>query len=176
MRAKDDIDFSAVDWDSVDEGKAGFIYREALEHHKGIIENNNRINDKALGLLSFTMPIMTALAGYFAISWGGGSPALFAAALAACVFIFAVVVCLLLVIIPRGVFRGEGSPGAYFTGEYYKRDMRGLLVGNIVDLHGCILHDGKTLGRRGRLFGAAVVLCACLPAVSFLVFLLWPAN
>jgi len=174
MQVQDNIDFSKIDWDEVYKEKAAFIYQEALEHHRGIIENNNRINDKALGLLSFTMPIMAALAGYFAISWGTASKPLFYAALCACFFLFAVVLFLLLVIIPRNVYEGYGSPGAYFTANYYKRNMLGIYVGNITNLHNTIIHDRKIMVQRGLIFRIAVILLAVFPVASFLVFLLCP--
>jgi len=106
MQANVNIDFSKIDWDSISEDKAEFLYKEALEYHKGIIENNNRINDKALGMLSFTMPIMTALAGYFAITWGTASQPLLFAAICACVCLFVIVFNLLLILIPRGINQG----------------------------------------------------------------------
>ena len=172
MQAQDTIDFSKIDWEIVDKEKAEFIYQEALEHHRGIIENNNKINDKALGLLSFTMPIMAALAGYFAISWGKETGPLFTTAITACIFLFVIMILLLLIVAPRGIFEGAGSPGAYFTADYYKRDMKGLYVGNIVDLQKSILHDRKILNIRGWFFRIAIILCAAFPVVSFLVFLL----
>jgi len=172
MQADENIDFSKINWDLVDLAKSEFIYNEALKHHRGIIENNNRINDKALGLLSFTMPVMAALSGYFAISWGTASPPLFAAAVSAGVFLFGIIFFLLLVIIPRGIYQGEGSPSAYFSESYYKRDMRQLLIGNIINLHNSILHDRRIMNQRGLFFRIAVILLASFPAISFTVFIL----
>ena len=174
MQANDNIDFSKIDWDTVSKHKAEFIYNEALEHHRGIIENNNRISDKALGFLSFTMPIMTALAGYFIVSWGTTSKPLFYAGASAFIFLFVILFFLLLIIIPRGIYEGTGSPSAYFTDDYYKRKMRGLYIGNITNLHNSILHDRKILNQRGFFFKVAVILCAIFPAISFLVFLFYP--
>lgn len=176
MQALNDINFSKIDWKSVDEKKAEFIYKEALEHHKDIIENNNRISDKAIGLLSFTMPIMTALAGYFAIAWGSVSNPLSLAAGFAGFCLFVITINLLLILMPRGINNGTGSPGAYFTGEYYKRDMRELLVGNITNLHNAILQDRIVMNKRALNFRVAVTFCAILPVVSFLAFLLCPRN
>jgi hypothetical protein len=176
MQAQDVIDFKKMDWHKVDREKAEFIYREALEHHESIIADNNRINDKALGLLSFTMPIMAALVGYFAVTWGSASFPLFTAAAISCLSLFIIMVLLLLIIVPRGIYPRTGSPGAYFTADYYKRDMRGLFIGNITNLHDAILHDRKTMYLRGHLFGAAVILCAAFPVVSFLAVLFFHRN
>ena len=166
------IDFTKIDWKSVAQEKAEFIYKEAMEHHKGIIENNNRINDKAIGMLSFIMPIMTALAGYFAISWGNVSRPLLFAASTAGVFLIITVLLLLYIIIPRSIFQGAGSPGAYLTDDYYKRDMRELFIGNIINLHNCIIQDREVMNKRGDCFRLAVTACAILPVASFLSFLL----
>jgi len=171
MQANANIDFSTIDWHSVSEEKAKFIYNEAIEHHQGIIANNNRISDKALGMLSFTMPVMAALVGYFAISWGNVAPSLFLAAVSACVFLFGILFLLLLIIIPRGINEGAGSPSAYFTDDYYKRNMRELYVGNIVNIQSSIAIARKVMKKRGLYFKIAVILCAVFPAVSFLAFL-----
>jgi hypothetical protein len=171
MLAQDNIDFKNIDWGTVDLKKAEFIYREALEHHESIIADNNRINDKALGLLSFTMPVMAALAGYFAITWGSTSIPLFAATVSSCLSLFGVMVLLLLIIVPRGIYPGTGSPAAYFTADFYKGDMRHLLIGNIMNLHTSIMHDKKIMYTRGAILRAVVFLCAVFPAASFIVFL-----
>jgi len=176
MQAQDNIDFSKIDWKLIKKKKAEFIYKEAMEHHKNIIENNNRINDKALGILSFTMPVMTALAGYFAITWGKNSRPLLLAAIFAFICLFVIIFNLLLILIPRGINQGAGSPGAYLTGDYYKRNMRGLFIGNIINLHSCILQDRKLMDERAFKFRIAVTFCTILPVVSFLAFLLCPQN
>jgi len=173
MQAKNNIDFTKIEWDKIDREKAEFIYNEAVEHHKGIIENNNHINDKALGMLSFSMPIMTALAGYFAITWGKVSQSLFAAAVCAGLCLLIIVINLLLILIPRGINFAAGTPGAYFTGEYYKRDMREIFIGNITNLHNCIMQDRIVMNKRAYLFRIAVTFCAILPVTSFLAFILF---
>ena len=171
MQSEKKIDFTKIDWKSVTKEKAEFLYKEAVEHHKGIIEDNNRINDKAIRMLSFTMPIMTALAGYFAISWENVSlPLLFAGSTAG-VFLLITVFLLLYIIIPRNIFQGPESPGAYFTDDSYKRDMRKLFIGNIISLHNCILHDRKVMKKRDFHFRLAVTACAILPVASFIAFL-----
>jgi hypothetical protein len=170
MQAIDNIDFSKIDWNSISEGKADFLYKEALEHHKGIIEDNNRINDKALGMLSFTMPIMAALAGYFAITWENVSCSLLIAASWAGFCFLVITYNLLKILIPQSINQGAGSPGAYFTDEYYKRDMREMFIGNITNIHNCILQDRKVMNKRAMNFRLAVTFYAILPVTSFLAF------
>jgi hypothetical protein len=122
------------------------------------------------------MPVMAALAGYFAVTWGSASVPLFAAAAVSSLFLFAIMILLLLIIVPQGIFQGAGSPAAYFTADYYKRDMRQLFIGNTINLHNTILHDRKVMYARARLFRAAVVLCAVFPVVSILVFVFFHQN
>jgi hypothetical protein len=43
MQAKDVIDFKTIEWAAVDEEKAAFIYREALEFNRSVLENINVI-------------------------------------------------------------------------------------------------------------------------------------
>ncbi|MDR2964439.1 MAG: hypothetical protein LBU88_01540 [Treponema sp.] len=172
MQAEESIDFTKIDWKEIDEKKAEFIYNEALEHHKGIIENNNRICDKALGMLSFIMPIMTALAGYLAITWGELSCYILFTASWAGVCLFVITFNLLFIIVPRSINQGVGSPRAYLTDDYYKRNMRELFVGNIINLHNCILQDYIIINKRAWNFRIAVTFCAILPLTSFLAFLL----
>jgi hypothetical protein len=170
MQAQDAIDFKAIEWNAVDEKKAAFIYQEALEFNRGILENINVINDKAMGLLSFTMPIMAALVGFFVVSWANTSAPLFAAAVTACSALFLVLVFLLAAIVPYGIHSGTGSPMAYFTAEYYKGDMRALLIGNTITLCDKITANQKTLCARGYLFRSAILVCAVFPLVCFMVF------
>ena len=175
VKAQDIIDFKNIDWGKVDREKAEFIYREALDNHRGIVDNINVINSKASGMLSFTMPVMAALVGFFAATLGAVSVSLFAASLCAGLFLFLILLLLLFVMMPQGIFPGTGSPGAYFTADFYKGDMRHLLIGNIMSLHEAVIHDKRVLYTRGRIFRIAVVLCAALPAASFIVFLCFQA-
>jgi hypothetical protein len=170
MQAKDVIDFKAIEWDTVDGEKAAFIYREALEFNRSILENINVINDKAMGLLSFTMPVMAALVGFFVVSWADASTPLFAAAITAGSALFLVLVFLLMVIVPYGIHSGTASPLAYFTAEFYKGSMKALFIGNIMTLCEKITANQKTLYLRGCLFKAAVLVCTAFPLVCLMVF------
>jgi hypothetical protein len=170
MYAQEVIDFNNIDWNTVDREKAEFIYREALAHHESIIADNNKINEKALGLLSFTMPIMSALAGCFAVIWGSVSLPLFVAAAAGCLSLFVIMILLLSIIVPRGIYPGTGSPGAFFTADYYKGDMRHLLIGNIITLQSSIIHDKKVMYIRGNILRVVILLCAGFPAASLILF------
>jgi hypothetical protein len=173
MQADKTIDFSQIDWQAVDGEKAALIYREGIAFNRGVLENINVINGKAMGLLSFTMPVMTALVGFFVVSWATTSLPIFAAAVTACSALFLVLIFLLTVIIPYGIHSGTGSPMAYFTAGYYKGDMRALLIGNIITLCERITANQKVLYMRGYLFKAAILVCAAFPILCLMVFLLF---
>jgi hypothetical protein len=170
MQADKTIDFSQIDWQAVDEEKAAFIYQEAIEFNQGVLENINVINVKAMGLLSFTMPIMAALVGFFVVSWAKTSAPLFAAAVTSCSALFLALIFLLAAIVPYGIHSGTGSPMAYFTVEFYKENMRALLIGNIMALCEKITANQKILCLRGRLFRAAILVCAIFPIICLMIF------
>ena len=121
-------------------------------------------------MLSFTMPVMAALVGFFVVSRANTSAPLFAAAVTACSALFLVLVFLLAVIVPYGVHSGMGSPMAYFTAEFYKGTMKALLIGNIMPLCEKIPLNQKVLYRRGRLFRTAILICAVFPFACLMVF------
>jgi hypothetical protein len=123
-----------------------------------------------MGLLSFTMPVMAALVGFFVVSWANTSAPLFAAAVTACSALFLVLIFLLTVIVPYGIHSGTGSPMAYFTAEFYKGNMRALLIGSIMTLCEKITTNQKILYVRGYLFKAAILVCAVFPIVCLMVF------
>jgi hypothetical protein len=170
IEAQDDIDFNNVDETLIDEEKAKFIYNEALANHAGIVDNINQITNKALSLLSFLIPVMTALVGYFIIKWSGLSKPLLFSSIAAGVFLVAAIVLLFVTVFPKGLSTGEGSPASYFTDDYYKRNMRGLYIGNIVNLHKSIQDDFKILNRRGSLLRIAIGACCLIPIIAIITF------
>jgi len=170
MKADDGIDFSAVEWALVSEEKAGFIYGEAIARLDSIHRNIDGMTNKALGMLSFSLPVLTALTGYFVLRWGGLSVPLLAASVSAAALLFAVMVLLLLILLPRGLNAAQGGPAAYFTDGYYKGDMGDILKGNIRTLRRCIDEDMAVLYLRGNLFRAAVALYAAFPVVAVVVW------
>jgi hypothetical protein len=172
MKVRDVIDFSKIEWEKVDEEKAKFIYGEAVGRLASIHKNIDGITGKALGMLSFSLPVLTALTGFFVLQWGEISVPLVAATVCSVVLLSAIMVLLLLILLPRGVNSARGEPGAYFTDGYYLRGMADILKGNIQTLHRYIIDDGAVLYWRGSLFRAAVALFAAFP---LLVSVAWVA-
>jgi hypothetical protein len=162
--------FSGIDWGSVTREKADFIYREALEYQRGIIESIDYITEKAHGLLAITMPIMAALVGFLAISENIPLPLLITS-ICACSCFLVIIILLLRILLPQSIYQGPGSPSAYFSEEYYKKKMKKILIGNIQDLHKTISYNSKILDKRGRLFKLTIIFYAILPIVSLLVYL-----
>jgi hypothetical protein len=170
MKANRNIDFSAIEWASIKDKKAEFIYNEAIARLDSIHKNNDGITNKALGILSFSMPILTALVGFFALQWGALSAPLFAASVCSAIFLFVIHVLLLFILLPRGLNSAQGEPAAYFTGGYYKNNMDDILRGNIQTVHQYIIEDSKILYFRGNLFKAVIVLFAAFPFVAAVVW------
>ena len=170
MQANQSIDFSSVDWNSVPEKKAEFIYYEAIARLNSIHKNIDAITNKALGMLSFSLPILTALTGYFVLQWGNASTPILAMSISAAIFLFAILLLLLLILLPRGLNSAQGEPAAYFTDNYYKNNMDNIFRGNIQTLHNCIHEDRKILYWRGNLFRGAIVLFTAFPLITVVVW------
>jgi len=170
MKANSNIDFSAVDWSSVSDEKAAFIYNEAIARLDSIHKNIDSMTDKALGMLSFSLPVLAAMTGYFVLQWGTLSVPLAAASICAAAFLFAILVLLLLILLPRGLNSAQGEPAAYFTGDYYRSDMDNILRGNIQTLQQYINEDRAVLNWRGNVFKAAIVLYTAFPIVTLTVW------
>ena len=170
MKAGVNFDFSAVDWDSVPSEKAAFIYNEAIARLDTIHKNIDGMTNKALGVLSFSLPVLAALVGYFILQWGTLSFPMIAASICAVVFLFAILVLLLLILLPRGLNSAQGEPAAYFTGDYYRSDMDNILRGNIQTLQRYINEDRAILNWRGKVFRAAIILYTAFPVITAAVW------
>ncbi|MDR0322333.1 MAG: hypothetical protein LBI28_12600 [Treponema sp.] len=166
MQAQKDIDFSKIKWSKITREKAEFIYNEAIARLDSIHRNNDIITNKAIGMLSFSLPILAALTGYFILQIKELSTPLLAMSICAGVFLFAILVLLLLILLPRGINSAQGEPSAYFTDNYYLSSMLNILKGNIQTLHQYIKEDGTIQRERANLFNAAVVLFAIFPIIS----------
>jgi hypothetical protein len=166
MKAQDNIDFSKIDWKKIDREKAEFIYNEAIARLDSIHKNNEGITNKAISMLSFSLPILTALTGFFVLRWGSLSVPLIAMSVCAGIFLLAILVLLLLILLPQGLNSAQGGPSAYFTDNYYLNSMGDILKGNIQSLHQYINEDYTVQKFRANLFLAAVVLFAAFPTIS----------
>ena len=176
MQANANIDFKKIEWESVDSAKAEFIYNEAIARLDSIHKNIDGITNKAIGMLSFSLPILTALTGYFVLQWGNVSAPLLATSICAAIFLFAILVLLLLILLPRGLNSAQGEPAAYFTSDYYKNDMANIFRGNIQTLQQYINEDMGIMHWRGNLFRAAIILYTAFPVVTVFVWALSSAN
>ena len=170
MQVQDTIDFSTIDWDSVSGEKAEFIYTEAIARLDSIHKNIDGMTNKAIGMLSFSLPVLTALTGYFILQWGKLSRPLFATSICAVIFLFVILVLLLLILLPRGLNSAQGAPSAYFTNNYYKNNMNNIFRGNIQTLHQYINEDRAILTWRGNLFRAAIILFTAFPMIAAIVW------
>jgi hypothetical protein len=166
MLAKDDIDFTKIDWSKIDKKKAKFIYNEAIARLDSIHRNNDVITNKALSMLSFSVPILTALVGFFVLQWGKLSTPLIAVSVCAAAFLLAILILLLLILVPRGINSAQGEPSTYFKGNYYLNSMDNIFKGNIQTLHEYIIEDRAIADSRANLFKVSVILYAAFPFIT----------
>lgn len=160
------IDWSKIDWSKIDREKAEFIYNEAVARLDSIHKSNENITSKALGMLSFSLPVLTALTGFFVLQWGNLSPPLLAMSVCSGVFLFAILVLLLLILWPKGLSSAQGEPSAYFTDGYYLESMEYILYGNIRILHRYIKEDHAVQNLRANILRVAVLLFVAFPVIS----------
>jgi hypothetical protein len=170
MQAQDNIDFTKIKWSKIDREKAEFIYNEAIARLDSIHKNDEGITNKALNMLSFSLPILTALTAFFVLQWGSLSVPLIAMSVCAGVFLIAILALLLLILLPKGISSAQGGPSAYFTDNYYLSSMKDILKGNIQTLQQDINEDLGIQRSRAYLFRAAVLLFAIFPVVSVIVW------
>ena len=171
MQAQNNIDFSKIDWGKIDKEKAEFIYYEAIARLDSIHKNNEVITNKALSMLSFSVPILTALVGYFILQWGTLTIPLQIISFCSVIFLFVIFILLLHVIIPEGFSSAQGGPSAYFTDGYYLRSMEDIFKGNIQDLHSSINEDIAVQKKRAYIFKAAVLTFAFFPIILVIIWL-----
>ena len=171
MQAQKTIDFTKIDWSKIDQTKAEFFYNEAIARLDTIHKNIDGMTNKALGMLSFSLPILTALTGFFILQWGDMSIPLLATSVCATIILFAILVLLLLILLPRGLNTAQGEPVAYFTDDYYQNSMDSIFKGNIQTVQQYIVEDRAILNWRGNLFRAAVILFTAFPVISAAVWI-----
>jgi hypothetical protein len=171
MKTQSKFDFSNIKWSKVDREKANFIYGEAIARLDAIHKGNDAINDKASGMLSFSMPVLTALVGFIVSQWGVAKVPALAASVCAALFLFAILVLLLFILMPRGINSAQGEPSTYLGNNYYSEKMKIFLRGNIEILQDYIEKDSVTQKSRADLYWAAVLLYAIFPVISAVVWI-----
>jgi hypothetical protein len=171
MRAQNNIDFTAMDWSKVDREKAEFFYRESADYNDRLIESINGLNSKAFFLLAAALPAMLVFAGSLLSIWDKADKRPAAAVLLFAFFcLVAAVILLLLAVFPRGVYLSKGTPASYFTGDFYKADMRHLFSFGIASLDTYIQHNRNIEKYRGRLIFAAALALIAVPLVTLAAF------
>jgi hypothetical protein len=170
MKAQDNIDFSRIEWDKIKRKEADFFYNEAIAYLDLIHKNIEGITNKAIGMLSFSMPILTALAGFFVFQWGSLSAPLLAALISSMFMLFAALFLLLLILVPKGINSAQGEPKAYLSGNYHLSNMGCILKGNIQTVHQYIIEDRALLNWHGKLLRYAIVLLATFPVFAIIVW------
>jgi len=166
----DDIDFAKIDWSKIDEGKAKFIYNEAIARLDSIHKSIDGITSKAQSMLSFSATILTAIVGYSIKQWEDMQCPLKAALICAIVLLIAILVLLLMVFKPKGLNSAQGGPSAYFKEDYYLNSMENIYKGNIQTLYKYIKEDKAIMKLRAYLFTTSVKLYTAYPLIAAVVW------
>jgi hypothetical protein len=170
MDPQKSIDFDKIDWSKIGKKKAKFIYDEAIARLDAIHKSNEGITNKAISMLSFSLPVLTAFTGYLILQWESITIPSRAMSICSIVSLVAILVLLLLILLPKGINTAQGEPSAYFTDDYYKNSMTDIFKGNIQTLHQYINDDYTIQETRANLFKAAILLFAIFPIISTLVW------
>ncbi|MDR0290312.1 MAG: hypothetical protein LBI06_05190 [Treponema sp.] len=166
MQAQSKFDFTNVKWKKIDREKAEFIYSEAIARLDAIHKGNDAITNKATGMLSFSMPVLTALIGFIVSQWEVAKAPVLAASICASFFLLAILILLLFILIPKGINSAQGEPSTYLGNGYYLESMETFLKGNIEILQDYIEKDGFIQRSRADIYRAAVLLYAIFPVSS----------
>ena len=122
------LDFNAIDWDMVNQEKAAFIHNEILQYNKELIDHMNIVTSKVLGLFSLFLPLLVALAVFLIFNLSTLPQAMRITGIVAAVYLFILLLLLLYVLLPKAIVPLNGSPRAYFSQDFYKRDIRAILI------------------------------------------------
>lgn len=122
------LDFNAIDWDMVNQEKAAFIHTEILQYNKELIDHMNIVTSKVLGLFSLFLPLLVALAVFLIFNLSTLPQAMRITGIVAAVYLFILLLLLLYVLLPKAIVPLNGSPRAYFSQDFYKRDIRAILI------------------------------------------------
>ena len=122
------LDFNAIDWDMVNQEKAAFIHNEILQYNKELIDHMHIVTSKVLGLFSLFLPLLVALAVFLIFNLSTLPQAMRITGIVAAVYLFILLLLLLYVLLPKAIVPLNGSPRAYFSQDFYKRDIRAILI------------------------------------------------
>jgi hypothetical protein len=171
MDTQSNIDFVKIDWSKIDREKAEFICKEAIGHLESIHESNDNITSRAIGILSFSLPVLTALTGFFVLQWGNLSTPIISVSICSMVLLSVILILLLLILLPKGSNSTQAGPIEYFTDDFYLSSMENIFKKNIQTLHQCINEDYAIIKSRFILLRVAIILFAGFPIISTVVWL-----
>ena len=166
------VNFKELDWNTVDEKKAGFFYDEALAYSNGLLVDIRSLNAKAFQLLAFVLPVFTAIVGFLIAAWENESFINFRLpGITICSGLFMVLVFLVVSVFPRFIYQSQNPPESYFSGNFYKEDMLRILSFAIASINKYIKHNYCIMLFRGRFLTAAIITLLATPLVTIAIFL-----
>jgi len=166
------IDFTAVDWNSIDDEKLRFCFKEAVEANDSVLTSIDNINNKAYQFLAIASAMAAALVGFLLSVWGeADKKTVTVAALFGCIWLGLIMVALLLAILPRMVYLGRATPESMFSSDLYKSPMVKLLADGIASYHHYICSNRKVV--KFRSFFLTIGICGffLIPFVAVVLLL-----
>jgi hypothetical protein len=157
MKAKETIDFTKIEWDKVDIEKAQFFFQAAQNYNDKVIEDLVNTNNKAHTLICVMLPILSAAIGFLLTRGEGQEKTIGILSLFSLILGIGLIL-LLVAIMPRKFYRGNGSPEQFFREDYYKNDMFRIYTGGIAASQKYIDQNYKLLAYRSGLITAGLCL------------------
>ena len=166
------IDFTKIDWNSLDNERLQFYFKEAVEANDSVLNNINNINNKAYQFLAIACTITAALAGFLFSVWGkSGKEAIASTALCGCIGLGLIMATLLVAVWPRTVYPGRAMPDSIFSGSLYKAPMTKLLADGIASYHHYICSNRKVEKFRSFFLTAGMCGFFLVPLVAVVLLL-----
>jgi len=138
------IDFTKIDWKSIDDERLQFYFNQAVEANDSILTSINNINDKTNQFLAIASALLAALTGFLLDVWEKPEKtATVNAMLCGCIGLGLIIVALLIALFPRTVYPGKATPDIMFSGNLYKEPMIKHFADGIASYHQYILLNRK---------------------------------
>ena len=171
MTTENKIDFTKIDWDSIDFEKLQFCFKEAVEANDALINGINKLNTKAFRLLTISVTILTALTGFLITIWDSpGKEILANTILCASVAFSYITLLFIIVIFPRSISLGRATPETLFSNNNYRQPMKKHYADGIASYHKYIGQNRKVEAFRSG-FLTAGMICFFLAPLYIIVLL-----
>jgi hypothetical protein len=167
------IDFAKIDWDNIEHTKLQFFFSEAEEFNKNLLEDINRLNNKAFQLLTLALTAVSVATGFLLACLDKGQKNIIHALITACIGFGVATILLFLSIFPRSVYTGKATPNIFFSGALYKCPMSKILADGIASYHKYMTGNYKVMRYRSFFLTAGIIVFILVPLFTTAVLLLY---